>query len=86
MIDKCEHIIGIVYDYEDTKLVTLKGLKEHIKYEQLCCKHGYRSSYYTLSQYCDKRYTTDMTRFEFCPFCGEKIDWSKIKRSDNNAE
>lgn len=85
-MSKCEHIVGMIHDYENTCLVTLKELKQHIEHEKKCCEKGVWSSYYKLSQYCDKRCNTDMTRFEFCPFCGEKIDWAKIKRSDNNVE
>lgn len=30
-------------------------------------------------EYCDKRVSTDLTRFNFCPWCGKKINWRKMK-------
>ncbi len=33
-----------------------------------------------LQQYCDWRRSTDLHRFSYCPDCGAKIDWGKIKR------
>lgn len=81
-IHKC--VIGMLNDYENTELITLEELKEHIesvrataiyyKTLSLSLKH------YELSDYCDKRKTTDLTRFEYCPFCGQKIDWERIKK------
>lgn len=83
-----EHIIGLLNDYENTELITLNGLKKHInqmyhfvlwvkgnKYNDLRQREAY-----TLKDYCDGRKSTDLTRFEYCPICGEKIDWGKIKR------
>ena len=37
---------------------------------------------YTLKDYCDKRKSTNLTRFEYCPYCGSKIDWKKIKNRE----
>lgn len=70
-------------------MTTLDGLKIHIK-ESLALKqafetdplyvgynHGIKG--WTLADYCDKRKNTDLTRFEYCPMCGRKIDWKSIK-------
>ena len=38
-----------------------------------------KESIYTMKDYADKRKSTNITRFEYCPHCGEKIDWKKIK-------
>lgn len=38
---------------------------------------------YSLSDYCDKRKSTDLTQFNYCPFCGKKIDWKAIKDGAN---
>ena len=70
-------------------MTTLDGLKIHIK-ENLALKkafetdplyvgyeHGIKG--WTLADYCDKRKNTDLTRFEYCPMCGRKIDWKTIK-------
>lgn len=76
-----ECIIGMRNDYENTDIVTLEELKDHIQRDK-----EYRSPYpdwqtYELSDYCDKRKNTDLTRFEYCPMCGKKIDWKAIKNS-----
>ena len=70
----CECVIGIVYDYEDTRLVTLNQLKARINFYR---ENGVG---FTLSDYCDKRKSTDMTQFNYCPFCGKEIDWKAIKK------
>ena len=70
-------------------MTTLDGLKIHIK-ESLYLKqafetdplyvgynHGIKG--WTLADYCDKRKNPDLTRFEYCPMCGRKIDWKAIK-------
>ena len=85
----CKCYIGIINDYENTRMTTLDGLKIHIK-ESLYLKqafetdplyvgynHGIKG--WTLADYCDKRKNTDLTRFEYCPMCGIKIDWKAIK-------
>lgn len=63
-------IIGIWNDYDDTRLITLSEL---IDLEN--------DSYFTLAQYLDKRYSTNLTRFNFDPFTGEKIDWAEIRKT-----
>lgn len=86
---KCEHIVGLIYDYENTHLTTLDGLKQHIK-DELELKrtfetdplykgynHGIKG--WTLADYADRRKSTDMCRFDFCPLCGEKIDWKALR-------
>ena len=84
-IVKCECVIGIRYDRENTELVTLSELKEYVEFiaefaEDNPCFIG---NAYTLSDYCDKRKTTDLHRFEYCPHCGKKIDWEAIKGGAN---
>lgn len=80
-MDTCEHVIGMVFDYDNTRLVSLVDLKWHIKDNE----RRYNSFWtnqkpYTLSDYADKRKCTDMTRFDYCPFCGTMIDWKAIKK------
>ena len=85
----CKCYIGIINDYDNTDMTTLDGLKSHIK-DRLELKqafetdplyvgynHGIKG--WTLADYCDKRKNTDLTRFEYCPICGRKIDWKAIK-------
>ena len=38
---------------------------------------------YSLPDYCDKRKSTDLTQFNYCPLCGKKIDWKAIKGGAN---
>ena len=85
-IEKCECVIGIRYDYEDTAIITLSELKEHIESEKRLAERykddeWLQSLYnkYMLEDYCDKRKSTDLTRFNYCPLCGKKIDWKAIK-------
>ena len=71
----CEHIIGVLNDYEDTRLVTVEGLKDDIKTRERIYKY-----FYTLSDYADKRKSTNLSRFDYCPLCGSKVDWKAIKK------
>ena len=34
---------------------------------------------YSAKQYTDLRCSTNLERFKYCPECGEKIDWKKVK-------
>ena len=89
-IEKCECVIGIRYDYESTDITTLTELKEHIEREKRIAESHKDSEWwqsmcskYTLEDYCDKRKSTDLTRFNYCPLCGKKIDWKAIKGGAN---
>lgn len=81
----CDHIIGVYYDYEDSKLISFADLKD-IVLQQLTMQENllelgvsYSISTYTLADYFDLRKTVNMYRFNYCPFCGEKIDWKGLK-------
>ena len=63
-----ECIIGLFNDYDRTALVTFNELKSLEEY-----------SSFNMKQYCDWRYSTNITRFVYCPFCGKKIDWKNLK-------
>lgn len=83
----CDCYIGILNDYEETRMVTLEELKENIKSEKQLAENTDIEwlkelySKYTLTDYCDKRKSTDLTRFNYCPLCGKKIDWEAIKNN-----
>jgi hypothetical protein len=68
-----ECYIGILYDYDNTDIVTISELKRHI--------HPVFSRY-SLADYCDWRKSTDLFRFRLCPLCGREIDWKALKRGD----
>lgn len=87
-----ECVIGMLCDYDNTRLVTVGDLLREIqcqydKYEYLCnlyveCGLDKPKLPYTLKDYCDKRKLTNLARFNFCPYCGKKIDWKKIKNEE----
>lgn len=92
-IEKCECVIGIINDYDNTRMVTLGGLKYHIK-DRLKLKQAFEKDVlfkeynhgikgWNLTDYCDKRKSTDLTRFNYCPFCSKKIDWKAIRGGAN---
>lgn len=77
-----------MHDYEDTRMVTLEELKENIKSRMEYAdwtlrQYGVDEKVYTLYDYCDRRKSTDLTRFNYCPLCGKKIDWKAIKGGAN---
>jgi hypothetical protein len=91
-MSKCDCYIGVWYDWENSDIVTLSDLKEHIKdtnnlidFREKMKIPLSNSKKVSLSDYCDKRRTNNLTRFDYCPFCGKKIDWKSIKESENNT-
>ena len=86
-IEKCEHQIGVLWNYESTTITTIKELKEHIEWNKRWREYSYdvvfHSGLYSLADYCDKRKSTNLTRFNYCPLCGKKIDWKAIKGGAN---
>lgn len=89
MSHKC--FIGLLNDYDNTGLLTISDLLNHINETSEFCNymisHGYHDlanrKSYSLTDYCDRRKSTDVTRFDYCPKCGTKIDWAEIRRSQN---
>ena len=73
-IEKCEHIIGIWIDFEDTRTVTTNELREEIE-------EGH--TVFSLNDYCNFRKSVNLARFRYCPECGKKIDWKAIKGGSN---
>jgi hypothetical protein len=35
---------------------------------------------FNIDQYCDRRYTTNIQRFNYDPFTGEKISWKEVRK------
>ena len=81
-IEKCECWVGVRYDYENTDLVTLADLKEDIESHngmvEFWQTHGFPA---TKEKKLDDY--TDLTRFNYCPLCGKKIDWKAIRGGAN---
>lgn len=82
-------VIGLVCRYESYELATLEDLKRHIaetaEFNTSLKNDGLEHAVWlyhkewSLKDYCDKRRSTDLTRFDYCPYCGKKIEWKKIK-------
>ena len=70
---ECECCIGMLFDYENTDLITREEFEDLIKSESC--------SYYTREQYCDREFSTDLIKFDFCPKCGKEIDWDAIREN-----
>ena len=87
-------IIGLFYDVDTNRLVTFSGLryladqdeelKRLYKFDPVYSSiyHGKR---YDFADYFDKRKTTNLRRFEYCPDCGKKIDWKGMKKIANGG-
>lgn len=89
-------IIGLFYDVDTDRLVTFGGvyyLTE--KYRELQSLYRldpiystiYHGKRYEFRDYFDRRKSVNMKRFEFCPMCGKKIDWTIMrKEADKMSE
>lgn len=69
-MDKDTTIGMLCLDYDCTVLASVLDLKYELDHAR---------TVYTAKQYCDGRCSTNLTRFVYDPFTGEKIDWKKIK-------
>ena len=58
----------------------IETMREYAKIQQernrLYPYNAIKPLVYELSDYGDKRKSTDLCRYDYCPFCGKKIDWS----------
>jgi hypothetical protein len=94
MMGEHECVVGLLNISSESELATVAMLKDHI------ADRIRRNSYlremglpfsdwlydkeWSLKDYCDKRRSTNLTRFDYCPECGKKIDWKRIKEADGN--
>ena len=83
-------IIGLLFETDYSELITLDELKchiaERIAFNFECDKLGMseiKYKEYTLKDYADRRRSTNLTRFEYCPDCGKKIDWKAIRENED---
>lgn len=82
--------IGLIYDSDYCRLSTLPSLKSHIEERNRFnsfaeyVDYPVRMKTFTLKDYCDRRKSTNLVRFEFCPYCGKKIDWKSIRKTEVN--
>ena len=62
--------IGLIcVSYDREYLCTVDDLKSELK-----------NTRYTAQQYCDWRYATNLQRFSYDPWTGDKINWKEVKR------
>lgn len=87
----CECIIGLLSrGYECCELVTLQQLKDRIAekryYNEVLVptyatdQARHLQKVWQLKDYGDFRKSTDLTRFNNCPYCGKQINWKEIRR------
>lgn len=91
-MDDHECIIGMLNYCTYADLVTLYELEHHIQEsieenERLDENPFLRNTpelynkWLSMRDYADKRKLTDLTRFDYCPVCGKKINWEDIRRT-----
>lgn len=76
----CEHIIGLWHDFDDTRLMTLEMLKQHIEilnYVRIC------QDKLKISDFLDEKKDTNLEHFKYCPLCGEKNRLERNERKCN---
>ena len=85
--DNHECIIGLIYHTDYSELCTLNMLRKSIdetkELNEISRKYRYGiyGFEYTMQDYGDHRKSTNLTRFDFCPYCGKKIDWKEIREN-----
>ena len=86
-MNKHECIIGIWHDYEGDINVTFTELKEVVNDEMkihICrqkCK-WYNEKPYILQDYLNLQKHTNFNHYTYCPICGKKIDWAKLREEN----
>lgn len=68
----CKHIIGVWHDYGNSELVNLDELIYNVTNFTSC-------QCFPLDAYFDLRRSTNLTRFNYCPDCSDKLNWSDMK-------
>lgn len=77
-------IIGIWYHWSYADLCTFEELIDKIKDNNRTMKDlskldGKKRNVHEIKDYFDRRKSTNFTHFDFCPFCGNKIDWKEMR-------
>ena len=87
------HIIGVFQDYDLITFCTLEDLKEKIKEMKELNEYYIKVNqptacyrYTTLEDLLDSSKWTCFKRFEYCPVCGEKINYRKILEENKEHE
>lgn len=83
-----ECIIGLLHQTDTSDLCTVSILLHYI---EECREINAMAKKYmpylvrpdwTMKDYADRRKSTNLTHFSFCPTCGKKIDWKKVREQD----
>ena len=80
-----KHIIGMLQLADYAELATeedvAKDIINDMEYNDTMNKYGYTplKKIFNAKQYTDFRCSTNLERFKYCPECGEKIDWKKVR-------
>ena len=86
MSKKHECVIGLLSNYAGGEIVTLEELMNHIQerihFNEIVGNEAIKEIVWTLKDYSNGRKSTDFLKFHFCPMCGKKIDWKKIRESE----
>ena len=90
-----ECIIGLLNIFGESELATVAMLKDHIadrikrninlREMGLPLSSSLYEKEWSIKDYCDRRRTTNLSRFNYCPECGKRINWKKIKEADGNG-
>lgn len=88
-MEEHECIIGEWLNYEDAELITFTELKEKVKQNNNTFAYGLNTygehfmnglmQQLKLKDYFDNRKNVNLNKFNYCPYCGEKINWKKHK-------
>lgn len=74
-LKKCEYnpTIGMWFDYGDTRTITRNELENELL----------STTSYSLKDFYDRRVSTNLERFNYDPYTGEKIDWKRLRDETN---
>lgn len=83
--DKC--IIGLYLHENYNHNVTLEELEQEIEqwnktidyHIQICGKNLFNLKKVSMKDYLDNRRSNNLYKYNYCPYCGEKIKWNEIK-------
>lgn len=84
-----DHVIGLLYDYDNTDTVTASGLRRWLSdkaeiyqnalNDKVWSKYAERFKVpYSLKDYADRRVSTNLVRFVYCPVCGKRLKWNTM--------
>lgn len=85
-----ECFVGVLNDYDDTRMITFDELfeeaTERIRWKQKVGHDFTVCGIYGMDDYTNKRKSTDLDRFNFCPICGKKIDMREMMKERSRDE